>query len=152
VAPNEPARTAEIERELGRTVTHLAETLAEPPARFHERHAGARWRVAYQRAVPLLILVAMSAASPGIRYLQMADDSILKLLIFHAPPLMLLSFFLMREMPRFEIPPLPRPLVYRDWVQHVADKPASTAAAAKAAANADRFDDDFQRRAAEAEG
>ncbi len=152
VAPNEPARTAEIERELGRTVTHLAETLAVPPARFHERHAGARWRVAYQRAVPLLILVAISAASPGIRYLHMADDSILKLLIFHAPPLMLLSFFLMREMPRFEIPPLPRPLVHREWVQHVADKQASPGAAGMAAANADRFDDDFQRRAAEAEG
>jgi hypothetical protein len=152
VAPNEPARTPNIERELGRTVTHLAETLAEPPARFHQRHAGARWRVAYQRAVPLLILVAISAASPGIRYLDMADGSILKLFIFHAPPLMLLSFFMMREMPRFEIPPLPRPLVYREWFQHVADKQAPPPAPALAAANADRFDDDLRRRSAEAEG
>jgi hypothetical protein len=148
VAPNEPARTPDIERELGRTVAHLAETLSAPPARFHERHAGARWRVAYQRAVPLLVLLAISAASPGIRYLDMADDSILKLFIFHAPPLMLLSFFLMREMPRFEIPPLPRPLVHRDWVQHVADKKAPPAPATIAAANADSFDDASARPAA----
>ncbi len=156
VAPKEPARTAEIERELGRTVTHLAKTLAEPPARFHQRHAGARWRVAYQRALPLLLLLGLSAATPGIRYLELADDSVLKLLIFHAPPLMLLSFFLMREMPRFEIPPLPRPLVHRDWVQRVADKKAPPAPANTGAASSDRrrdgFNDGLKRPAAEAEG
>jgi hypothetical protein len=152
VAPREPARTADIERELGRTVAHVAETLAEPPARFHERHAGARWRVAYQRALPLLILLAISAASPSIRYLHLEDGSILRLLIFHAPPLMLLSFFLMREMPRFEIPPLPRRLVQQDWVEHVTDRKAPPAAETTAAANADRYDNGFAPSAAEAEG
>jgi hypothetical protein len=48
------ARTVDAEVKLGRTVEHLATTLAAPPALFHDRHRGARWRVTYQRSVPML--------------------------------------------------------------------------------------------------
>lgn len=158
VATHEPQRTADIEAKLGEVVRHLSATLAAPPREFHQRHQGARWRVTYQRAVPMLFLLGIMAATPGIQWLDMADNSVLRLLIFHAPPFMLVGFFLMREMPRFEIPPLPRRLVQRDWVERVTDKKAPATAAASdpapaTAANADRFEGGFERpAAAEAEG
>ncbi|NBC12025.1 MAG: hypothetical protein GVY09_01530 [Gammaproteobacteria bacterium] len=152
VATHEPERTADIEAKLGEVVKHLSATLAASPKEFHRRHLGARWRVTYQRAVPMLFLLGIMAATPGIQWLDMADNSILRMLIFHAPPFMLVGFFLMREMPRFEIPPLPRALVQRDWVERVTDNKAPTPVPA-AAANAQRFDGGFERpAAAEAEG
>ncbi len=108
VARKEPKRTPEIEYRLGRTVTHLARTLDKSPERFHRDHLRARWRVTFQRAIPMLIGVALLAATPAIRFLDMDSNSILRMLIFHAPPMMLVGFFLMREMPRLEIPPFPR--------------------------------------------
>lgn len=157
VATHEPERTADIEAKLGEVVKHLSATLAAPPKEFHHRHLGARWRVTYQRAVPMLFLLGIMAATPGIQWLDMADNSILRMLIFHAPPFMLVGFFLMREMPRFEIPPLPRALVQRDWVERVTDKKSAASESAPAepaaAANAERFDGGFERpAAAEAEG
>ncbi|WP_058554563.1 hypothetical protein [Thiohalocapsa sp. ML1] len=148
VATHEPARTADIETKLGAMVAHLAATLAEAPQSFHERHAGARWRVAYQRALPMLMLLGIMAASPAIRWVELADHSMLRLLIFHAPPLMLVSFFLMREMPRFEFPPLPRALMQRAWVERVTEKKA----APPEPGGAERFAGLERPAAAEAEG
>jgi hypothetical protein len=116
VARKEPKRTPEIESKLGRTVTHLARTLEKSPERFHHDHLRARWRVSFQRAIPMLIGIALLAATPAIRFLDMDNNSILRMLIFHAPPMMLVGFFLMREMPRLEIPPFPRPLLNRAWI------------------------------------
>ncbi len=151
VAPHEPARTADIEAKLGELVHHLSQTLAALPKEFHQRHHRARWRVVYQRALPMLFLLGIMAATPSIRWLDMADDSILRMLIFHAPPLMLISFFIMREMPRFEIPPFPRMLAQRAWVERVADKKHPGATSVEAA-SAERFSGGFEQRAAEAEG
>ena len=86
VARKEPERTPEIEYRLGRTVTHLARTLDKSPERFHRDHLRARWRVTFQRAIPMLIGVALLAATPAIRFLDMDSNSILRMLIFHAPP------------------------------------------------------------------
>lgn len=116
VARKEPKRTPEIEYSLGRTVTHLVRTLEKSPECFHRDHLRARWRVTFQRAIPMLIGVALLAATPAIRFLDMDSNSILRMLIFHAPPIMLVGFFLMREMPRLEIPPFPRPLRNRAWI------------------------------------
>ncbi len=129
VARREPKRTPEIEYSLGRIVTHLARTLERPPAAFHERHSRARWRVTFQRATPMLIGIGLLAATPAIRFLNMEDNSILRMLIFHAPPMMLVGFFLMREMPRLEIPPVPRPLRNPVWVVSSADASAKKSAA-----------------------
>jgi hypothetical protein len=122
VAGTEPARTADVEYKLARTVKHLARTLAQPPEHFHGRYQRARWRVSFQRAIPLLIGLLILAVTPGVQFLNMDDDSILRMLIFHAPPIMLIGFFTLRELPRIEIPPVPRPLVYRSWIVPTADK------------------------------
>ena len=123
VQSREPARTADIERKLGRTVTHLAETLARSPAEFHARHVRARWRVAMRRALPLTIGLLILALTPAVQWLDLDEGSIFRMLIFHAPPIMLAALFIVREMPRIEIPPLPRPLTQSNWTEPLAKRP-----------------------------
>lgn len=111
-----PARTPEMEDKLERIVVHLAETLSQSPRSFHHRHRGARWRVTLQRATPLLLTLGLIAATPAVSLLPMGEGTLLRMLIFHAPPLMLASLFLFNEIPRIEIPPLPRPLRQERWL------------------------------------
>lgn len=119
------ARTADAEAKLERTVRHLAATLAEAPARFHERHVGARWVVVLRRLIPLFATAALVAGAAGVSQLQMAQNSVWRMLIFHAPPLLLAALFCLRELPRFEFPPLPRRLDAPAW--HADEGSACTA-------------------------
>ncbi len=112
------ARSADAQAKLQRTVAHLARTLAEPPARFHARLLPARWRVVARRAFPLLFTFGLVAGVAAVPKLQLAPDSVLRMLIFHAPPLLMMLVFCMREMPRIEIPPWPKPLPDTSW-RHV---------------------------------
>jgi hypothetical protein len=116
-----PGRTADAEAKLERTAQHLAQTLAEPPARFHQRNGLARWRVTLRRAVPLLACFAMLAVTAGISSLDLPENSVWRMLMFHAPPLLLLLFVVLPEMPRIEIPPLPRRLAERAWREPAAE-------------------------------
>lgn len=111
----EPARSRDAQAKLARTVSHLATTLAEPPHRFHARFAAARWGVALRRSVPLLVSLALIAGAAAFPRLGVARDSALWMLIFNAPPLLMVLFFCMREMPRIEIPPLPRASKSPTW-------------------------------------
>ena len=116
VTPKEPERTADIEHKLGRSIRHLASTLAEAPSAFHLRHRQARWRAAFQRSIPLTVGLLILAATPAIGWLHMEDGSLLRMFIFHAPPIMMVGFFMFRELPRLEIPPLPRQLHPASWI------------------------------------
>ncbi|MBK5966472.1 hypothetical protein CCR95_20940 [Thiocystis minor] len=116
VRPEEPACTADIEDKLDRTIAHLAQTLDQPPSRFHPRHRRARWRVAFQRAIPLTIGLTLLALTPAIQWIEMKEGSILRLLIFNAPLIVLAGLFTLREMPRIEVPPMPRPLPNTGWL------------------------------------
>jgi hypothetical protein len=60
--------------------------------------------------------LGLIAATPAVSLLPMGEGSLLRMLIFHAPPLMLAGFFLFNELPRIEIPPLPRPLKQERWL------------------------------------
>ena len=40
----------------------------------------------------------------------------IRMLMFHSPPLLLIAFFCMRELPRIEIPPLPRRSFALRWL------------------------------------
>ncbi len=101
-------RSRDAEARVRATVEHLVRTLAEPPARFHERWAARRWGVTLRRATPLLGGIALLLGAAAVPRIDLAEDSVLRMLIFHAPPLLLVALFCMREMPRIEIPPLPR--------------------------------------------
>lgn len=106
--PREPERSHDAETRLQLTVEHLMRTLAEPPARFHERHWRARWGVALRRTIPLSIGLAVAAVALLVRRQGPGAESVLALLANVAPPLLLGLFFLQREMPRIELLRVPR--------------------------------------------
>ena len=105
---HEPERSHDAEAKLQRTAQHLARVLAGPPALFHERFGRARWGVVLWRSIPLLVSVGLIAAAAAVPILDLPEGSVFRMLIFNAPPLLMVAFFCMREMPRIEIPPLPR--------------------------------------------
>lgn len=116
VAAAEPERTPDVETKLTRGVKHLVATLGAAPAEFHGRWQRARWRVTFQRAIPLLIGLGLIASAPLIPMLSLEKFSLVRMFIFHGPPLLLIGIFMMRELPVIEIPPLPRRLIGRDWI------------------------------------
>jgi len=108
-------RSRAAEARLREAALHLAATFAESPARFHERHRAARWRVTLRRAVPLLVCLALMAGAAAVPKLRLEQDAELRMLLFNAPPLLLIVMFCLPEMPRIEFPPLPRRLNAPSW-------------------------------------
>jgi hypothetical protein len=109
------AASRDAEGKLDRVATLLATTLSEPPARFHERQRAARWLFAFRRSIPLqvcafLILGALLFTKAGL-----SQDSAIRMLIFNAPPLMLVALFCLREPPRIEWPTWPRRPTATSW-------------------------------------
>ena len=121
------AAFAQAEQRLLRTAEHLARTLAAPPAQFHVRYRAARWRVAARRTVPALLSLALVAGAAAVPQLSLSSDSVLRMLILNAPPLLLIGFFCLREVPRIEIPPLPRTLRQASWLAQAPGLPAAPA-------------------------
>lgn len=111
----EPGRSRAAEAALTTTAAHLARTLAEPPSRFHARLYRARWGVVLRRAVPLLVSLLLLIGTLFLSKLDLDQNSGLWMALFHAPPLMLVAFFCFREIPRIEIPPLPRVSATATW-------------------------------------
>jgi len=104
----EPERSHRLAASFLRTARHLQATLAEPPRRFHERRVVARWAVVLRRAVPVLVCLGLIVAAACVPKLHLAENSGWRMLIFNAPPILMMLFFCLRELPRIEIPPLPR--------------------------------------------
>lgn len=102
------ARGAHAESRLAELAAHLVQTLAEPPARFHERHRAARWRVGLLRGLPLSVGLAVVAVAFAVRGRGDAAESTLAALANLVPPLLMALFFMRREMPRIELPRWPR--------------------------------------------
>jgi hypothetical protein len=109
------ARIKEAEAGLDRAARHLARTLAEPPTHFHQQHVLARWGVFARRGVPLMAIIALIATGVAIPSLNLSQESVVRMLIFNSPPLLMLVVFSMREVPRIEIPPVPRLLDAPGW-------------------------------------
>jgi hypothetical protein len=117
----EPARSRNLERRFEQAVRHLALTLAQPPARFHERWTRARWRVYFQSGIPLLTCIGLIVAVAVLPRAHLAEHSALRMLIFNAPPLLMGLFFCLREIPRIVIPPVPRRSQAAAWGAAPAD-------------------------------
>ena len=126
------ARLRDAEAKLRTMAAHVARTLSEPPARYHERLRGARWRTAARRTVPLAACIALIAAAAAVPSLGIARESPVWMLIFNAPPLLLVGFFCLREMPRIELPRAPRVPAAPSW--RAAGRTAPAACATRAAA------------------
>ena len=117
LAGSEPGRSRHAELQFERAVAHLALTLAEAPRRFHERWFAARWRVFGRRAIPLLCCLGLVGATAALPRAHIAEHSALRMLIFNAPPLLMALFFCLREIPRVELPPVPRRSHASSWVE-----------------------------------
>ena len=124
----EPRRSREALARLDELLGHLARTFAEPPARFHPRHRAARWLVALRSALPWLGCAAIVGGALLAR--REGGHAVLALLANVAPPLLMILFFVRREMPRIGLPRLPRALDARAWTPV---EPASARVAAPAA-------------------
>ncbi|WP_306476789.1 hypothetical protein [Methyloversatilis sp.] len=109
------ARSADAERKLEQTVAHLDRTLSRPPDAFHADWRAARWGVFLRRTIPVATCVGLILAAAAVPYFGISEDSVIHMLLFNSPPLLLVLFFSMREMPRIELPPLPRRLSAAAW-------------------------------------
>jgi hypothetical protein len=65
--------------------------------------------------IPLLSSVVLLAGAAALTFVEIPQGSMIQMLIFNFPPVLLLMLFCMRELPRFEIPPLPRPSDAPSW-------------------------------------
>jgi hypothetical protein len=120
------AASTAAEGRLDRAVAQLAQTLREEPARFHERQLGARWAVTLRRALPLLVCIALVGGALAFARVDLPQDSPLRMLMFNVPPILMVLVFCMREIPRIEIPPLPRPLSGACWRARSAPTPSAS--------------------------
>lgn len=111
-------RSADAQQRLAQTLAHLAQVLAEPPLRFHQRFRLRRWRIGLLRGVPLALGVALVGVAYSLRDTGGRAEALLGALANIAPPLLMAMFFLRREMPRIELPRLPRcprPTSWQPW-------------------------------------
>jgi hypothetical protein len=65
--------------------------------------------------LPLLACIALIAGAACVPRLHLAENSGLRMLIFNAPPILMMLFFCLRELPRFELPPVPRASRVGQW-------------------------------------
>jgi len=72
--------------------------------------------VVFRRTIPLLSCAALIAATMALTFVNIPQDSMILMMIFNIPLLLLLMLFGIRELPRFEIPPLPRPSTAPSWL------------------------------------
>jgi len=114
---HEPLRTEEAEQRIDDAVAHFSRTLAAPPEMFHQRYRPSRWRVMFRRLIPLGGCAALIGGALLVGQLPIGDGSIAQMMVFHAPPLLLIGLFLFRELPRFEVPPIPRKPRYKNWLE-----------------------------------
>jgi hypothetical protein len=94
---------------------HLARVLAEPPAVFHDRHRLARWGVVLRRGIPTLVAVGMIAGALMMAKVIDPQKAGLWMALHYLPIALLAVAFSLQELPRFEIPPLPRRSAAASW-------------------------------------
>ena len=111
----EPGRTHQALSAVETAALHLARMLAEPPRRFHERWTAARWRAFARRLVPLAGCIGLILCAAAVPKLHLAEGSGLRMLILNSPPILMILFFCLREIPVVEIPPLPRRSDAASW-------------------------------------
>jgi hypothetical protein len=121
----EPDRSNSAERKLERMVDHLVQTFTEAPARFHERLTGARWGVAFRRAIPLLISIGLIGAAAASAQLPIPEDSPIRMMMMNLPGFLMVFVFCMRKMPVIEVPPFPRRLNAPTWREEAPLAPAA---------------------------
>lgn len=109
------SRGLDAEHKLHAAAAHLAQTLAEPPPRFHERLCGARWSVMLRQAIPLFAFALLVFCALFADVLRGARESPLVLGLVCIPVGLMLLFLLRSERPWLGLPMWPRPLSPHAW-------------------------------------
>lgn len=108
-------RTRRALAALDAAAEHLATTLAQPPARYHEQHLSARWGVVFRRAIPSLTAISLIATVILLPRFAVDENPGLWMLMYHVPTVLLALSFCLQELPQFEVPPLPRKPTSSSW-------------------------------------
>lgn len=108
-------RAATAQAALDTAAAHLARVLAEPPAQYHLRHRWARWGVVLRRAIPSLTALGLIGGALALPKLSPQTDAKVWLALHYVPIGLLALSFCLQELPRFEIPPLPRRRRAASW-------------------------------------
>jgi hypothetical protein len=118
------SRGAEAALELA--ARHLAQALAEPPGRFHERWLAARWGVVFRRSIPVLTLLLLVATIAVLPHVLVDPNPAVRLLLFDVPTALIVLSFSLQELATYEIPPLPRRSGASSWRRESAAVPPSS--------------------------
>jgi hypothetical protein len=116
-----PPRTLKAEQALEKAARHLAGVLAEPPHRFHERFFWARWGSVLRRLIPNLTAVGIIGGVLALPRLAPTVDPGFWLMLHYVPVGIIGLAFMLQELPRFEIPPLPSRLNQPSWRAALSD-------------------------------
>ncbi len=113
----DPRRTRAALDGFARMVAQLETTLSRSPTAYHARHRRARWLTFVRRSQIFLVSFAVIAALPVIDATLLSDGRELHPFFQMLPPILLggAILFWAWDMPRFEIPPRPRPLGLDAW-------------------------------------
>ncbi len=108
-------RSRTAEGALEQVAAHLVRVMAEPPAMFHDRHRLARWGVVLRRGIPSLTAVFMIVGALLLPKVIDPSQAGIWMALHYLPIALLAVAFQLQELPRFEIPPLPRRPRAPDW-------------------------------------
>lgn len=110
-----PPRTRAAELAVERAAGHLASVLSEPPQRFHARFVWARWSSVLRRLIPTFTALGMLGGTLLLPRIAPNVDPGIWMTLHYAPIAIIGVAFMLQELPRFEIPPLPRRLTQPRW-------------------------------------
>ena len=122
-------RSRTAEQALDRAGAHLAHVLGGPPGRFHTEHRLARWGVVLRRGLPSLTAVSMVLGALLLTRMDNPSHAGMLLALHYLPIALLAVAFSLQELPKFEIPPLPRrsgAARWRDGVELLAQQAQKT--------------------------
>jgi hypothetical protein len=108
-------RSRGAENALKLAASHLVRTLAEPPARFHERWARTRWGVVFRRSIPLLTTLTLIGGIAALPHFVIDRSPRIWTLLFDVPTVLIALSFCLQEQAQYEIPPLPRRSAAPAW-------------------------------------
>lgn len=114
----EPARSGQAQERFLRTVEHLQQVLGDAPSAFHERFSKQRWVVVWRRLLWIQVgMLGMLFMLVLAMVLDFGEPDQLPIWMNNVPPMLLLAAFMFWswEIPRFEFPPRPKPILAASW-------------------------------------
>jgi hypothetical protein len=110
-----PQRTRRAEQALERVAAHLARTMRDAPAQFHDRHLLARWRVTLRRAIPILTPICTFIGVLVMPVFEFREHPGMWIVLSQIPTALIALSFTTQDLARFEIPPWPRRSQATHW-------------------------------------